>query len=122
MKVTYTSKNDLIIFAKELTKMFEERNELFISMFNSELLINNLMTTNSWVVNNSMKFVYKIRGYDVTVVSCAKAFRSQAQEMFGDFIHHLVHGKNIQSEAAGGFSQTEIYMIQSILTRYKEHV
>lgn len=123
MNLCSKNKNDLITFTKDIIKNTDTSINVK-SLFVSEIIYTGLMKSNI-VFDYLISYTKKIISYDKNCINLAKLLRVYSPEninsIFDDFIHHLVHGKNIDDETdAGGFSQIELYMIQSILQKYKE--
>ena len=123
MNIDSKNKNDLIIFVKDIIKNVDTSNKVR-SLFVSELIYTGLMKSNI-ILDNIIKFTKKIISYDKNCIILSKILRNYSPDsidtIFDSFIHHLIHGKNVGDNTdAGGFSQIELYMIESVLQKYKE--
>ena len=117
------NKNDIIIFAKDIYNNIGYSSVRVQALFISEIIVCKLMLTNT-IFDNYITILKHIFTYDRLVIIISKMLllqKEQIDNIFESFLYHLLHGNNKDDVSdAGGFSQIELYMIQSIYKKYKE--
>lgn len=117
MKIDASDKNDLIKLCKKLNDFSSIEKAYYIAELHYTGLFK--MKTN-FIINGILKFVYKIKGYNVAVYYLQNLLLMQGNnaidDIYAKFLYHIMYGTNTEDQfsSSGGFSQIEINMILSI--------